>query len=120
MTDPLSASTWSLISMGVEGAMQAVFEETMITIQFADGELSGEGGCNSYSGTFTIDGNAISIEMPTTTFMYCESPEGVMQQEKAYLMALVSASSFSLEEGTLRIDYNGGGLLFQLTTESSQ
>ena len=55
------------------------------------GRLTGSAGCNTYNATFTIDGGAIEITPPATTRKICPEPEGVMEQETAYLAALASA-----------------------------
>ena len=68
-----------------------------------DGELSGSAGCNQYMTSYTIDGNAIAIDMPATTRRLCPEPKGVMEQEQAFLAALQSAATFSVEGDMLQM-----------------
>ena len=42
-------------------------------------------------------GNTITVEPPGSTLMFCETPQGVMEQEAAYLIALQSATTFRIE-----------------------
>jgi heat shock protein HslJ len=76
------------------------------------GQISGSAGCNSYNaeivGVFQVSGlNA--------TQSLCETPEGVMEQESAYLAALQPAQSFSLEGDTLMIKTGLGTLVYTNT-----
>jgi heat shock protein HslJ len=43
-----------------------------------DGTLSGNAGCNEYSGPYTVTGNQIKIGPLTSTMMACSDPAGVM------------------------------------------
>jgi heat shock protein HslJ len=74
------------------------------TIAFgADGTISGSGGCNTFNGTYTIDGSAISFGPLATTRMAC--PDDVMAVEDAYLLALDGAASWSIgDDGRLVLD----------------
>ena len=73
-------------------------------ITFAnDGTLSGSAGCNSYTTSYTLDGGEIEIAPPAATKKACAAPEGVMEQEAAYVAELPSATHFSAEGGTLAL-----------------
>ncbi len=43
------------------------------------------------------------IEPPASTQMACESPEGVMDQEAAYLAALPTAVGYRVDGGSLAL-----------------
>jgi heat shock protein HslJ len=73
------------------------------TIQFEDGQVSGATGCNHYGGSYQVNGSAISIEALFWTEMACMEPEGVMEQELAYLDLLGNAQRFELVDGVLTI-----------------
>ncbi|HSN74919.1 MAG TPA: META domain-containing protein, partial [Anaerolineae bacterium] len=99
----LAGTEWN-VTMYNNGreAVVGVIEGTEITAIFGDnGELSGNAGCNQYMTSYTIDGNAIEIAMPATTRRLCPEPEGVMEQEQAFLAALQSAATFNIEGNTL-------------------
>jgi heat shock protein HslJ len=76
---------------------------TTITATFEKDTVGGRSGCNSYGGSFTARGNKLSASELAMTEMYCMDPEGVMDQETAYLQALSQAASFSVENGQLEI-----------------
>ena len=80
-----------------------------ITATFSEvGELRGSAGCNTYSSTFTIDGGAIEISAPAVTEMLCKGPAGVMEQERAYLEALPTATRFRVDGKSLQLTRDDG------------
>ena len=101
--NPLANTQWR--ATAVEG--NPVLEGTTLTAGFsADFRVSGSSGCNTFSGTYNVDGSSLTIGPLSATGALCE-PE-VMEQESAYLAALGSASGFTLEAGQLYI-LNGSG-----------
>lgn len=88
----LDGTRWELLAMNGE----APIEGTTITAGFADGEVSGNSGCNSYFGSYTLEGDAITFGMLGMTEMACMEPEGVMAQESAYLETLRSVTEVRL------------------------
>lgn len=109
----LSGTKWTLAEL--EGG--GLIEGTEITLNFRNGGLAGNAGCNFYSaaevrlGKGTIETSTISA-----TEMACGKTEGgVMAQEQRYLRALGEAASYRLVEKRLEIR-NGAGertLLFK-------
>ena len=101
---PLTGVTWSLISYNNgQGAISSVVLDTEITAVFGeDGSLAGSAGCNSYSASYSTDGDTISIGMAATTLMMCAEPAGIMEQEAAYLAAIQTAATY--EVGSQRLD----------------
>lgn len=94
----LTETTWYLeeYSDG-SGANLPVLEGSEITAQFTeDGLVSGSAGCNSYSGSYQVDGEGLSVELGPSTLMFCDQPEGMMDQETAYLGALDSVVSYHI------------------------
>ena len=74
---PLESTLWTL---------QNTLSGTSITATFQQGEVSGFGGCNSYTGAYSIFGNAISFGPLTITGAICEP--AVTEQETLYLARL--------------------------------
>jgi heat shock protein HslJ len=70
-----------------------------ITLSFEKGALSGDSGCNTFRGTYAVDGQSVKIGPLATTRMACA--EDVMKQEREFLAALASATTWSVEGGTL-------------------
>ncbi len=74
-----------------------------VTLDFADGQAEGSAGCNGYFGSVTVEDNSLSFGPIASTEMFCELPDGLMDQELAYLMALSAAASFQVEDDTLTL-----------------
>jgi heat shock protein HslJ len=106
----LANTVWSLVSYGPADAPVAVVPETPVTATFSAQGVAGTSGCNSYSGPFEYNENAISFGALISTKMACA--EDVMAQENAYFAALASASSYMITGGQLQVTYDGGVLTF--------
>ncbi len=77
------------------GALEGVHGGTELQLQFGDGgSLSGSAGCNHFSASFAISGDQITIGPALTTRKFCQDPQGIMEQETAFLTALPRASRF--------------------------
>jgi len=63
--------------------------------------------CNAYLASYTVQGAFLAITVPTGTTMSRDAE--VMEQEGAFLAALVSAASFEDQGGNLTIA-NASGL----------
>ncbi|MEZ4519362.1 MAG: META domain-containing protein [Chloroflexota bacterium] len=61
-----------------------------ITAIFDDvsGIVGGTASCNSYTGTLIPQDGFFTVGPIASTLMACAAPEGVMEQESAYLAAL--------------------------------
>jgi heat shock protein HslJ len=60
-----------------------------ITLQFADGQVSGSGGCNRFSGTYTQDGDSLKLGTLIATLMDC-TDKAVMQKEQQFFQMLAA------------------------------
>jgi heat shock protein HslJ len=101
----LLGTTWQMTfyNNGKGGFTSAVLG-TEVTATFGeDGRVAGSAGCNTYSASFELDGEAISIGPAMTTRMMCAEPEGVMEQETAYLAALESSATYRIEGDKLEL-----------------
>jgi hypothetical protein len=80
-----------------------------ITAVFANGEVTGTAGCNTYRGTYrstrAAGRNTIQIGPLATTRMMCDEP--LMDQEQIYLAALEAATEYTIEGFALSIEYPG-------------
>ena len=106
----LTGTNWqvTVYNNGKE-ALVSVLAGSEITALFSeDGKLSGMAGCNNYNASYEVDGNALSISPAATTRKFCADPEGLMEQESAYLKALESVKSFEISADILTLkDLNG-------------
>jgi heat shock protein HslJ len=78
-----------------------------VTISFsADGTVSGNGGCNDYSGTYTVDGSSISISDIGSTKRSCDPASD--QVEQGVLMILPFLDSYEVQGDELHLDSSLG------------
>ena len=98
---------WTLLTLN--GA--ALLPDTTINAAFADGYVTGFSGCNSYFGSYAVDGSAIHFEQLGMTLMACLE-QGVMDQEQAYTEALSNVAQYHLADDRLELlDKSGAALL---------
>jgi heat shock protein HslJ len=103
-TTSLEGRLWQLESYRAgDGNVVSVIRGTETTIEFRDGQLSGNAGCNGYFGSYEVDDNSLTVGPIGMTEMYCGAPQGVMEQEAAYLAALQSAASYQILDDQLQI-----------------
>ena len=92
---------------GVAGALEGV--EVIATFG-DDGRVTGSGGCNRFFGPYALDGDALAIGPLATTRRACSEPEGVGEQEAAFLAALERVATWSIREGRLQLRAEDGAL----------
>lgn len=73
---------------------------TSLTLSFRDGAATGSSGCNTFRATYTREGNRVVIGPAAATRMTCVG-EGVMAQEREFLAALQSATTWDVSAGLL-------------------
>jgi heat shock protein HslJ len=96
--------SWKATAFLHGNAVSSPIAGTELTATFGeDGTLSGSGGCNTYRATYTANRGRIEIGEPAATKKACASPEGIMEQEAAYLAALPTAASYSVEGRSLQL-----------------
>jgi heat shock protein HslJ len=103
----IEGTKWELIYY----RKSTVAEGIVITAAFEDGQITGSAGCNSYFGSYEIDGNKISIDQLANTEMFCMDPEGVMDFETMYLDWLRDAQTISISDGQVMIFRSDGEAL---------
>ena len=103
--NPLPGTSWTVSSMNG----QAPLAGTSLTLAFADTAVSGNGGCNQFSGSYSVNGNSISIGSLSTTGALCGAD--IDQQEQQYLALLGSADSYQLDSGQLILFSAGSEVL---------
>jgi heat shock protein HslJ len=68
-----------------------------------DGALAGSTGCNRYTTTYTAERGSIEIAPPTVTELACTEPDGVMEQESAYLALLARVERYRVDSASLAL-----------------
>ena len=82
------------------------------TLHFgADGQATGNAGCNSFFGPYRASGNSLSVGPLGSTSRLCPDPEGLMEQEAQFLRTLQSAASFRIDGNTLEIQNAAGQIV---------
>jgi heat shock protein HslJ len=93
---------------------KARIDGTLVFLQFTNGKISGNAGCNHYEGSYQVTGKAISFRDIFTTEMFCSDPQGIMDQEVAYLEVLRSAAKYNISDAALTISNdNDQTLIFE-------
>lgn len=98
---------WKLVSYNQTPAMADV--ET--SIEFKDGQLSGNVGCNGFGGDYSVDGDTITFGPIVSTMMFCEA---VAEQESSVLAVFQESASFGLDGNMLTIISTDGNLVIVL------
>ena len=92
------AGAW--LAEDIEGG--GVIDNLQTTLEIvADGKVSGNGGCNRFSGSATIDGDKISFGDLASTMMACT--EAAMDQEMKLHAALAAARTFRIDAGQKKL-----------------
>ncbi|MGJ7511339.1 META domain-containing protein [Variovorax sp. GT1P44] len=88
---------------GFNNRRQAVLSPkigTTINLSFQGGLVKGFAGCNTFRATYKVAGDQIAFGPVATTRRMCTG-EGVMQQEREFLSALKSTTTWSISGGLL-------------------
>lgn len=93
-------TTWTMRFQEYGNGLNPFIPETEVTAVFNAGELTGSGGCNTYSTTYTLDGQRFAVTEVVSTRMACEEPEGVMDQETQFFENLQAAKKL-IQTGSL-------------------
>jgi len=114
-SDALTSVTWqaTMVNNGKQAVVSVLAGSEITAIFDKEGRLSGTGGCNNYNASYKIDGNTIQIGPAASTRMMCATPEGVMEQESAYFIALEAAKAFELVGNRLTLIGEGGERLVE-------
>lgn len=81
-------------------AVVSPLTDTALTVRFEGGKLTGDAGCNRFSGTYERDGARLSVGAAmATTRKSC--PDEIMQQEREFLAAIQSAVRWAIDVGML-------------------
>jgi heat shock protein HslJ len=96
-------------------AVVGVLAGTTLTMAFAaDGKVSGSAGCNPYMGTYAQSGESLRFGPSATPYKTCDQPEGVMQQEQAFLKSLQLVATARREGDRLELRSADGALAVAL------
>jgi len=101
---------WKLTSYAANGVDTPVPFGITATLLLDGGLASGSGGCNTFSGTYALDGTTLMFgDEISTTLMLCE--EQVQVVEDAYLTALPEVAGWAVTNGVLRLSDGVGATI---------
>ena len=114
-TMELAGSAWTLISFEIDTGVIPAVSNAPATLTFSTADeqanrISGSGGCNRYTGSYTLTDNRLRIGQLASTRMMCDTVR--MEQEDRFFLALSTAECCELSQGELLIEYAGGMLRF--------
>jgi polar amino acid transport system substrate-binding protein len=107
-SNPLANTYWTatvISGQTVSGTLTTNFD--------SGGGVNGHGGCNSYSGSYTVNGDSLSISGLSAGMKSCDPATNA--QESAFLSAMGSAASFTMEMGLIISDGSAAVLEYVAT-----
>jgi heat shock protein HslJ len=92
---PFEGTMWELIFYPSSDAVDSVpvIPGTTITARFDGEKLTGSAGCNEYTAEYKRADTLLTLGAIAVTKKTCVEPEGVMEQEQAYLGALAEVGA---------------------------
>lgn len=103
---------WKLVSHGSAANQTPAAPDVDTSIEFLDGQLNGNVGCNGFGGEYEVDGDVIKFGPVMSTMMFCEGPVG--DQEMATVAVFQGSASFVLDGDTLTITSADGNSVIVL------
>jgi heat shock protein HslJ len=98
---------WEVTSFYTGSAVSSPATGTTLTLKFDAKRVSGDGGCNTFSGPFTVSGtDTIAIGPLASTLKACADP-ALDTQEQEYLTALQLAKTYRVTGNTLTLFREG-------------
>ncbi len=97
--DRLGGTEWLLTSL--DGRRPA--KDTRITLEFNNGVIEGQSGCNYYGATYEAKQGRLKLSRLGVSDMACPEPAGVMEQEAAYTRLLLRAANYRVSGDRLEI-----------------
>jgi heat shock protein HslJ len=120
VTGGASGLPFRVVSFGPAGAEQPVVAGTTITATFDEPTLavSGNAGCNSFSGSLIPQGGFFTVGPLASTMMACTAA-GVMEQEAAFLAALQGTNGYRWTQPAVNNAITSGQLTYTLADGTS-
>jgi heat shock protein HslJ len=109
---PFRDTTWHLVAEVFQGVVRSIEKGIEITAEFADRQMTGSAGCNSYFAGYSVDNNVLTLSGIGNTERACE--DAIMEQERSFLSALQFSSRLlvALDESRLVLVHDDGSLIF--------
>jgi len=112
-TTALYDTKWSLKKIYDGDAVTSVDTKAFIRFDKEKGSAGGNGSCNSFGSTASVNGNEVSFKNIFSTKMYCDQ---VQQIENRYLKHLQNANRHEVKDRSLFL-YRDKQLLLEFLAE---
>jgi heat shock protein HslJ len=106
---PLERTSWRLVGLPGQAAATLATLERDVTAKFEGGRVTGFAGCNSFTGSYTLKENRVTVGVLAGTMMAC--PEPAMSLERAFHKALTGTFSYAVKGDRLSLTADSGALL---------
>ena len=113
INQPLYDTKWSLKKIHTETGIQDVQTKAFIKFNEEKKSAGGNGSCNTFGSSITINNNQVSFKNIFSTKMYCED---VQQIENIFLNQLGKVNRFEIKNKTLFL-YNDKDVLLEFEAE---
>ncbi len=109
------AGGWSATSIYTGDAIESIAAGNPLTLEFVDPRVSGNAGCNTFSGDYALSGHdEIEIGPLATTRRACVDP-ALATQEQQYTAALELATTYRVTGDQLTLFRPGGTIAATFT-----
>jgi len=106
----IAGTSWKAtgINNGKGGVVSDANTSKVTAVFTSEGAVSGNGGCNTYSASFTTTGkNGLKLGPAISTMMACE-PSSVMTTEQQYFAALAKVANYQRDGNRLTLKDSTG------------
>ena len=103
----IAGTEWLLESMNGKTVTPPDGKNVTLILDAVTGKLSGKSTCNSYFGSYKLDGSLISFSEIGSTNMMCDE----MQVEIDYISTLKTVEMYSLKSGKLNLSSSSAVVL---------
>lgn len=109
VSDSLAGTSWNVLGVNTGGAVESSALTEKLTLVFGtDGSVGGNGGCNSFRGSYTQDGDSITIKDVASTMVGCQ--QDVADLETKYLAALQASTKATRSGDSLELRDSAGAM----------
>lgn len=100
---------------GQEAVVGPIAGTTLTAAFMPDGTVSGNAGCNTFNGGYTLDGTSLTVGPLATTMKACDQP--IMDQETQFLTALQTPSTVETSGATVTLRDADGAMQVTLAPQ---
>ena len=102
--------TWQMVQFGGTALPAGILN---VTVTFgSDGTVTGNGGCNDFSGTYTLNGTKLALAVLPTTQKTCDTTTAAMEQGLMQILPYVDSATLANGQLTLGSSVVGFEVVF--------